>query len=354
MILYKYYGFNSGLIALRNSQLGFRTPKDFNDPFELTFMSNVKGPDSKLTQMQTEVEELKRSVAILSLTRTPLNPLMWAHYGEGHTGFVIGYETNDKFLTSETYNLVTVNDGDVVYANTKNLHILDRESMSLFHQVYLMGQGFGLSISERSQINSLIRRVFLTKHSSWVYEEEVRVVKVWQSLSESVENYQEDPLRRFYPLTKDVAPGYQANLVSGLLIYFNPVRIKEVYLGVRNPLIRSDYNTDVSDSKDLSLVEKASSEDWRVRTLKVTNASWDLKHEPAQPEVLSIRKKASGLLNSFEISGQEAKFLNNTFSTLNMADQDKLDYTNWNGQFHLKVNGKFVGILADNVNDEPI
>lgn len=139
MILYKYYGFNSGLTALQNSQFGFRTPRNFNDPFELTFLSNAEGPNSKLDQFEMELDQLKGSVAILSLTRTPLNPLMWAHYGEGHAGFVIGYDTSDKFLTSSKYNLVPVDDGDVVYANTKNLHALDRNSMSLFHKVYLAG-----------------------------------------------------------------------------------------------------------------------------------------------------------------------------------------------------------------------
>ena len=34
LILYKYYGFNSGESALESERLGFRTPTHFNDPFE--------------------------------------------------------------------------------------------------------------------------------------------------------------------------------------------------------------------------------------------------------------------------------------------------------------------------------
>jgi len=201
LILYKYYGYNAGLAALRNSQLGFRTPKDFNDPFELTFLSNAQGPYSKLSTLQYEIEELKSSVVILSLTRTPLNPLMWAHYGKEHEGFVIGYETNDRFLTSKDYSLVTVDDGDVVYTNTKSPHVLDLDSMRVLDGVYRAGQGLlQPKDTQRAQVESLMRKIFLTKHSIWVYEEEVRVVKPMQR----VEVSQRDPLRSWYSLTKRV------------------------------------------------------------------------------------------------------------------------------------------------------
>ena len=335
MILYKYYGFNAGLSALRNGQLGFRTPKDFNDPFELTFLSNAIGPSSKL-------DDLKSSVAILSLTRTPLNPLMWAHYGEGHTGFVIGYDTNDKFLTSKHYNLVPVDDGDVVYANTKNLHALDPASMKLFYKAYLAGQGIDLSGSERAQINSLIRRIFLTKHSSWVYEEEVRVVKVLQSLFDTAEEYQNDPMRSFYHLSKDVAPGYSCQTVSGLLIYYHTAKIKEVYLGVRNPLLVGSKSEESDHTIDLRLEKKADDEKWRVRALKMSNNSWELKPEIVKSNVLAIGKKTIGLINSFEFSGQEAYFLKSTIPGSALAEGDKLEFTNWNGECHLKVNGNFI------------
>lgn len=342
LILYKYYGFSAGLSALQSSQLGFRTPKDFNDPFELTFLSNATGPNSKLSQLDSELEELKGSVAILSLTRTPLNPLMWAHYGEAHTGIVIGYETNDEFLTSQDYNLVPVDDGDVVYTNTKSSHALNPASMRLIRQVYLAGQGVNLSPSERAQISSLIRRVFLTKHSSWVYEEEVRIVKVWQSLFETSENYQGDPLRAFHHLLTDVAPGHACQTVSGLLIYYHPVKIKEVYLGVRNPLLIGDEGEFSDRPTDSRLVEKADNEKWRIHALNMSRNSWELEPGIVTSSVLAIRKKSKGLINSFEFSGQEASFLKNMISRTVVSEEDKLELTNWGGQCYLKVNGKFI------------
>lgn len=342
MILYKYYGFHSGLSALQNSQLGFRTPKDFNDPFELTFLSNAEGPNSKLTQLESELDDLKRSVAILSLTRTPLNPLMWAHYGEGHTGFVIGYATNDKFLTSKHYNLIPVDEGDVVYTNTKNLHALNPTSMKLFLKVYLAGQGVDLTVSERAQINSLLRRIFLTKHSSWVYEEEVRIVKVMQSILETAEDYQNDPLRSFYTLSKNVAPGYALEMVHGLLIYHHPVKIKEVYLGIRNPLLKSLEGEASNRPIDSQLVRKADDEKWRICALKMSRNSWELSSETIQPNVLAIKEKCIGLLNNFEFSGREAYFLKNTIPESTMTKNDKLEFSNWSGECHLQVNGNFI------------
>ena len=217
MILYKYYGYDAGLAALRSSQLGFRTPKNFNDPFELTFLSNAQGPDSKLSSLESEIEELKSSVVVLSLTRTPLNPLMWAHYGKEHEGFVIGYETNDRFLMSKDFNLVTIDDGDVVYTNTKSPHVLDPTSMKLLHSVYLAGHGLlEPRDAQKAQLESLMRKIFLTKHAIWVYEEEVRVVKVSRPGYETVASMQNDPLRSFYSLSKDVAPSYCCEIVDGL------------------------------------------------------------------------------------------------------------------------------------------
>jgi len=342
LILYKYYGFDSGLSALRNSQLGFRQPKYFNDPFELSFLSNATGSEAKLSRLQSQLEQLKSSVAVLSLTRTPLNPLMWAHYGQEHTGFVLGYETDDEFLTSKAYNLVPVDDGDVVYTRTKSPHVLDPASMQLFHQVYLAGQGVNISESEKAQISSLARRVFLTKHSIWVYEEEVRVVKVWQSIFKTAEEYQGDPLRSFYHISKDVAPGYSCQTVEGLMIYRHPVKIKEVYLGVRNPLLRHDNKENLGQRVNSDLVDRAEEENWQIKALRMSRSSWGLESIPRQSNVLGIREKSKGLINSFTFSGREATYMRDVLPQSEIRETDKFELTNWGGRCHLKVNGTFI------------
>jgi hypothetical protein len=182
----------------------------------------------------------------------------------------------------------------------------------------------------------------LTKHSIWAYEEEVRIVKVWQSLFETAEDYQGDPLRSFGDISKYVAPGYACQMINGLLIYHHPVKIKEVYLGVRNPLLVDDEGTVQNPLTDSMLVEKANQEKWRIRVLKMSRHSWGLEIEKASSDVLAIREKRKGLINSFEFSGQEASFLKNAIPKSIVSEKDRLELTNWSGQCHLKVNDKFI------------
>jgi hypothetical protein len=285
LILYKYYDYNAGLAALQSSQLGFRNPKDFNDPFELTFLSNAQGPMSKRRRLVYDLQELRHYPAILSLTRTPLNPLMWAHYGKAHEGFVIGYETNDKFLTSKDYNLITVDDGDVVYTNTKSSHILNRDSMNLLQDIInVAGQGLPESNdAKRAQRENIKKKVFLTKHSIWFYEEEVRVVKPYCP----IESMLSDPLKHWYPLES----------VKGLRIYTNQARIKEVYLGIRNPMLDIRERDDRTSPPDKVLIDKANKEKWKVFALKMSQNSWELKSEKVPTDILAIRKRFKDLIN---------------------------------------------------------
>lgn len=264
MILYKYYGYDSGLKALESQNLGFRKPKNFNDPFELSFLSNSEGSQSKQNELIEKLETLRNTVVILSLTRTPDNPLMWAHYGQEHTGFVIGYNVTDKFFKSSKYNVIPVTAGDVVYTNTKSSHILDPEVMNRIHRVYLSCMG-APDIVPDSETISFFRKIFLTKHASWVYEEEVRVVKILDSLFQESAMYQSDERRSFYPLTKEVSPEISIETVPGLSIYNHKAPIKEVYLGVRNHL-------DIGEIKRLNALTCASFYKFEMET-----KSWNLK-----------------------------------------------------------------------------
>lgn len=230
MILYKYYDADGGRQALKSRRLGFRTPSKFNDPFELTALSNGVGPVSKQETLRQKVEELKERVAILSLTRSPLNPLMWAHYGREHTGVVIAYDVSGDFLNSQQYNLIPAESGEVIYTHTKSQFNLTPEAMQALHRVYLQGAGDDDAPTYEQQ--AIARRLFLTKHASWVYEEEVRVVKITDSMFEETHVFIGDPLRSFD--TKH----HQGNLPDGLYLYRHEVPIKAVYLGARNTMLQ--------------------------------------------------------------------------------------------------------------------
>lgn len=331
MILYKYYSYSAGISALQSSRLGFREPRSFNDPFELSFLDNAEGPEAKLDELEMKIQELKKSVATLSLTRNPLNPLMWAHYGENHTGFAIGYESNTPLLTKETHNLVPVDRGDVVYTNTKNLHKLNRKSRELLHQVYLRSQGLTEETPDRNDIENLARKIFLTKHSSWVYEEEIRVVKSHTSMFEESHKRAQDPLHNWDTLSIEIAPGNKIEKIAGLKIYRQPVRIKEVYLGARNPLI----NRSNPINTDNSLVEKSTNQKWKIFTAKVSKGSWNLERHNGSPYDLCLPSSQNTALIT-TLSKQEIALIKSNINSI--SPNDKIEITNWNGRLFLKKN----------------
>lgn len=266
MILYKYYSYESGLQALQSKKLGFRNPQYFNDPFELTFLSNTTGFDSKLSQFETELNQIRKSVYILSLTRNPLNPLMWAHYSKEHTGFVIGYSVSNAFLESHKLNLIPISEGDVVYTNTKSPFELNSKSLKKIHNVFLLTQGARLSELEQFQAKEFSRKLFLSKHASWVYEEEVRVVKILDSLfSESID-FQNQPHRSFSLLDSP----------TGLAIFDEQVDIKEIYIGVRN-IENPDRSMDYTDAMSSILNRYDDKNKPTIYKTIVDKKSWDLR-----------------------------------------------------------------------------
>jgi hypothetical protein len=345
VILYKYYGYESGVAALRNGKLGFRKPVNFNDPFELSVLSNSDIPDSETTPFQGRIDLLRNSVVILSLTRTSLNPLMWAHYGQEHTGFVVGYEVDDPFLMSKKYNIITVDQGDVVYINTKSPYFLNAEATEkLLHASWI---GIGLNVDdldelERYEVENLLRKILLTKHSIWVYEEEVRVVKVLQSAFNTAEEYQSDPNRGFSTITRDVAPSYCCSVIEGLYLYHKDAQIREVYLGMRNPLNSHNAHKYSDVDRDPSLAIKAAENNWLIKELIMENGSWGFQTVSVDVTQLNIPVKETGLLNHFSFSGKEAKLLKAKLSRASIDETDTFELTNWSGEPHLKKNGNFL------------
>lgn len=282
MRLYKYYSFDSGLAAIKSRKYGFRRPTNFNDPFELSFFSNSKEYGSEKSQLHSTIDQIRQSVVILSLTRTPKNPLMWAHYGQDHKGFVIGYDVNDRFLKSYKYNVIPVDDGEVVYTNTKSRHVFNSTSMQKLRDTYLSISGDS-DVRIDNEGKSLSRKIFLTKHASWVYEEEVRVVKVIDSLFEESHVFQSNPLRSFSSPTEINAEGKTVEKVPGLVIFNHEAVIKSIYLGVRNPLLT---NPRIHMEEISALTEMGSANNWKFRKLLMSKSSWSLNTAEISPESL--------------------------------------------------------------------
>lgn len=266
MILYKYYSANAGLTALNSSRLGFRVPTKFNDPFELSGLSNTFGYD----RIKDQVEMLMESVVILPLTRSPLNPLMWAHYGVNHTGFVLGYDVTIPLLTDESLNIIPVQNGDVFYTQAKENTRFGEEDFYLFQSEFTGALGD----PDSSQGRAFLKRIFLQKHLCWSYEEEVRVVKRIHSFFHTAEEYSAIPENCYDTFSEEIAPRMHREKkgVEGLKLYKTQVPIKEVYFGLRN----ADTVLDEKTKAALSAVE-------HVRQVVQASDSWGLSFIDKRP-----------------------------------------------------------------------
>jgi DUF2971 family protein len=124
MILYKYVSFETGKKILEQNYVRFTQPKFFNDPFDLPTYPKKATPnaiDGMLENIRTWGKGYiwAENIGILSLTRTPNNPLMWSHYANKHEGMVIGFDAVKAGLTCEKSNLIPAQYGSVIYVSKR-------------------------------------------------------------------------------------------------------------------------------------------------------------------------------------------------------------------------------------------
>ena len=345
-ILYKYYGFDAGIAALKSRNLGFREPQYFNDPFELSYLS-VSYPE--LTEDVTDFSQLRRPdlkgigerIGILSLSQIKSDPLMWAHYGDEHTGFCIGYDIDDEFLKSKEFNLIAVDEGAVEYKEDKE--ILDgeryRDALSAINGLS-RGESYGdIDTNLRADVSNILKKSVLYKHKSWIYEQEIRVVKILDSLTHESAEWQSHKYRSFSPLTTLFSPLNQIIDVPGLYIFNHKVRIKEVYLGMRNPLL--DTENIKEKSKD-DLAKLALKEGWKIESAQLPEqGSWEINFNPASEDIL-IENQQSGLTNKFGFSGIEAFELKDSLNKVNIKSTDSFEFTSVDDHLRLKKNHDFI------------
>jgi hypothetical protein len=226
MILYKYCGFDAGKRIIESNAVGFRQPHFFNDPFELSASYPTEGWDNPVEDLLTKFRnQLKRHVwttnyALLSLTRSSLNPLMWAHYTKSHQGFVVGMDVNIDAFTSERSSLIPVQFGNVIYTESMPTY----DFLSKFKVTISLGTTFHFVPEQLEKL----QRVFLYKPMCWSYEEEVRIVKCINGVKEG----KATDSGEFRIIEVDGADLFVMNLPKGI--------IREVYLGARNLLLREE------------------------------------------------------------------------------------------------------------------
>lgn len=259
--------FKAARSIIESSSLGFSCLEDLNDPFECSSFGFEENIDSLVTaKIATGAckNRFSRHYGVLSLTRQPLNPLMWAHYGDEHQGVVIGIDVKLAGLSDEDTCIIPSQYGEMIYSATKPHSDLPTPSSK-----ELMSIGNGIKFN--SNAFNLVKRAFLYKSIEWGYEEEVRVVK---DISKLPFSYHSGDGRSAF---------WNKISVSGRPLYCLDIpisAIKEIYLG-------RHINKNASKKKDFSgneLQEILLS--WGRKDLKLFQCetdinSWHLKATPS-------------------------------------------------------------------------
>lgn len=98
MVLYKYVS-EARIDILQTRLIRFTQPNALNDPFEARFNFDQKERYPDLSNRL--YKEVYNRVGILSLSEIHDNLLMWAHYTEGHTGFVLMLDGSHDFFKGD-------------------------------------------------------------------------------------------------------------------------------------------------------------------------------------------------------------------------------------------------------------
>jgi hypothetical protein len=180
MRLYKYVSLQTAIKIVEENSIGFSRSEYFNDPFDRPFavpLSTTNPIDELFAQVGAQAKShiWAKNTAILSMTRTPTSPLMWAHYADSHRGAVICIDVGIAGFLDVGSNMVPAHYGSVIYTRKRN----NGPYHSIFGEPVLVGttHHFVLSHYEKWQ------RLFLSKPMDWAYEEEVRIVKCIHGVS---------------------------------------------------------------------------------------------------------------------------------------------------------------------------
>ena len=93
MRVYKFIGPKWGIDNLKNRHVKIGEFPDLNDPFELLpfVFPDAESEEAVLSWREDEGKEH----GLCRYSRTPTNPVMWAHYTENHRGLCLGLEVPD-------------------------------------------------------------------------------------------------------------------------------------------------------------------------------------------------------------------------------------------------------------------
>jgi hypothetical protein len=171
--VFKYRGgeFERDLDTLSKNYFWAPTRKNLNDPCEglfdhqsvnnqldTTFKvfagkdSNSANPLENVKVALNELFDFVDKSGVYSLSQTPLDELLWAHYAYNHTGFCVEYDL-DKLIEYEKNDYIYL---DIKYKNSP--------------------QKISVSDFDTEGQNKILMKMLGIKSKAWSYEKEVRVI----------------------------------------------------------------------------------------------------------------------------------------------------------------------------------
>jgi len=183
-LLYRYYAFNEWTQDIfERNEVYFKSPDGFSDPFDSKLSTTYEGTEEQrvsslvgrrqkglpeerqedsclwaldmvkrgqdiplaLRTLERSAERIRKRLGIFCMTTKRDNILMWSHYADAHTGFCLGFTTQNSFFEGRTF------------------HVDYRPSRLC------------LNLIKRPN-GPEMRQALLTKARDWRYEDEWRVV----------------------------------------------------------------------------------------------------------------------------------------------------------------------------------
>lgn len=214
-------------------------------------------------------------IGVLSLSRNPLNELMWTHYASDGKGIAVTFNENHTFFSSNQTLDVSYKDEDrATLTYYKGKFRINGHQVKDFHVSDLNNPALGASHLIRNGVDifDLSNRLIFSKSAKWSYEEEVRVISLLSdcnafdgdiykpNFDESLANFFDGGLLKYTPeiclkkipfdAIESIIIGYQASDEIKRYIYnkvignseTKHIRVLEAYHDVFQKLDTKEYN----------------------------------------------------------------------------------------------------------------
>ena len=163
-MIFKY--FSDGVIDHvfnRDNHVGIKLslPEDYNDPFELLLGVDLNQSAELLATYGDIVNEIPQLLTSC-FSKSPVVAPMWAHYGNSHKGFVVGFDVSQ---IEKSFPDVMIK--DISYLDSPSPSLVDFAEMAAYRK------------KPRDAMklrNAVIYHGYFSKYSEWSYEQEVRAV----------------------------------------------------------------------------------------------------------------------------------------------------------------------------------